>query len=66
MQGLGGAMMVPGSLAILGASFEEALRAKAIGTWEALSGTAMAAGPILGGWLVENISWPASRNGMVT
>ena len=59
-QGLGGAMMVPGSLAILGASFEEALRAKAIGTWAALSGTAMAAGPILGGWLVENISWRAA------
>ena len=37
-QGLGGAMMVPGSLAILGASFDEALRAKAIGTWAALSG----------------------------
>jgi EmrB/QacA subfamily drug resistance transporter len=59
-QGLGGAMMIPGSLAILGASFEEALRAKAIGTWAALSGTAMAAGPILGGWLVENISWRAA------
>jgi EmrB/QacA subfamily drug resistance transporter len=59
-QGLGGAMMVPGSLAILGASFEEALLAKAIGTWAALSGTAMAAGPILGGWLVENISWRAA------
>jgi EmrB/QacA subfamily drug resistance transporter len=59
-QGLGGAMMVPGSLAILGASFEEALRARAIGTWAALSGTAMAAGPVLGGWLVENISWRAA------
>ena len=59
-QGLGGALMVPGSLAILGASFEKALRAKAIGTWAALSGTAMAAGPILGGWLVENISWRAA------
>ena len=59
-QGLGGAMMVPGSLAILGASFEETLRAKAIGTWAALSGTAMAVGPVLGGWLVENISWRAA------
>src|SRR3712207_4831183 len=53
-------MMVPGSLAIIGASFEGALRAKAIGTWTALSGTAMAAGPILGGWLVETISWRAA------
>jgi len=59
-QGLGGAMMVPGSLAILGASFEETFRAKAIGTWAALSGTAMAVGPVLGGWLVENISWRAA------
>jgi EmrB/QacA subfamily drug resistance transporter len=57
VQGLGGALLVPESLAILGASFEGKLRAKAIGTWSALSGTAMAVGPVLGGWLVEEVSW---------
>jgi EmrB/QacA subfamily drug resistance transporter len=57
VQGLGGALLVPESLAILGASFEGELRAKAIGAWGALSGTAMAVGPVLGGWLVEEVSW---------
>jgi EmrB/QacA subfamily drug resistance transporter len=51
---------VPGSLAILGASFEGKLREKAIGIWSALSGTAMAVGPLLGGWLVEEVSWRAA------
>jgi EmrB/QacA subfamily drug resistance transporter len=57
VQGIGGALLVPESLAIVGASFEGKLRAKAIGTWGALSGTAMAVGPVLGGWLVEEVSW---------
>ena len=57
VQGVGGALLVPESLAILGASFEGKLRAKAIGTWGALSGMAMAVGPLLGGWLVDEISW---------
>jgi EmrB/QacA subfamily drug resistance transporter len=57
LQGIGGALLVPGSLAILGASFEGKLKAKAIGAWGALSGTAMAVGPLLGGWLVEEVSW---------
>jgi EmrB/QacA subfamily drug resistance transporter len=60
VQGAGGALLVPASLAIVGASFEGRLRAKAIGAWGALSGTAMAVGPTLGGWLVEDVSWRAA------
>src|SRR5215217_2221805 len=59
VQGAGGALLVPASLAIVGASFEGRLRAKAIGAWGALSATAMAVGPVLGGWLVEEVSWRA-------
>ena len=60
VQGAGGALLVPASLAIVGASFEGKQRAKAIGAWSALSGTAMAVGPLLGGWLVEEVSWRAA------
>ena len=60
VQGTGGALLVPASLAIVGASFEGRLRAKAIGLWGALSGAAMAVGPVLGGWLVEVVSWRAA------
>lgn len=59
-QGVGGALLVPASLAILGASFEGKSRTKAIGAWSALTAAAMAVGPLLGGWLVEEVSWRAA------
>jgi EmrB/QacA subfamily drug resistance transporter len=59
-QGIGGALLVPASLAIVGASFEGGARTKAIGLWGALSSMAMAVGPVLGGWLVEDVSWRAA------
>src|ERR687893_165800 len=60
VQGVGGAMLVPGSLAIISASFDEARRGRAIGTWSGFSGITAALGPVLGGYLVENVSWRAA------
>jgi EmrB/QacA subfamily drug resistance transporter len=57
LQGVGGALMTPGSLAIISASFAGADRSRAIGAWSGLGGIAGAAGPFLGGWLVEVWSW---------
>ena len=57
VQGVGGALLVPGSLAIISASFDETSRGKAIGTWSGFSAIAAALGPVLGGWLVTNLSW---------
>jgi EmrB/QacA subfamily drug resistance transporter len=56
-QGVGGAMLTPGSLAILEASFRPGDRMRAIGAWSGLSGVASAIGPFLGGWLVDAASW---------
>lgn len=56
VQGVGAALLVPGSLAIISASFEPARRGQAIGTWSGFSGMTAAVGPLLGGWLV-NHSW---------
>ena len=60
VQSVGGAMLVPGSLAIISASFDGDERGKAIGTWSGLSGVTTALGPVLGGFLVENVSWRAA------
>jgi EmrB/QacA subfamily drug resistance transporter len=59
LQGIGGALLVPGSLAIITATFPSSERGKAIGTWSAMTSLAMIAGPLLGGWLVQTISWRA-------
>ena len=55
--GVGAALLVPGSLAIIAASFDEQSRGKAIGTWSGATAITMALGPVLGGWLIEHASW---------
>ena len=57
LQGIGGALLTPGALAILEASFVREDRARAIGAWSGLGGIGGALGPFLGGWLVEVASW---------
>jgi EmrB/QacA subfamily drug resistance transporter len=57
VQGVGAAMLMPNSLAILGAAFEGDERGKAIGTWAAAGALAGALGPLLGGWLVDTVGW---------
>src|SRR5689334_6210484 len=59
VQGVGGALLVPGSLALISSSFNEEERGKAIGTWSGFSAMTTAIGPVLGGWLVEHVSWRA-------
>ncbi|MBS1885941.1 MAG: MFS transporter [Actinobacteria bacterium] len=59
VQGIGGALLTPGSLAIIEASFRPEDRARAIGAWSGLGGVATALGPLLGGWLIGAISWRA-------
>jgi MFS family permease len=57
LQGIAGALLTPGSLAILEASFAPADRARAIGAWSGLGGVAIAAGPLIGGYLISAASW---------
>jgi EmrB/QacA subfamily drug resistance transporter len=57
LQGIGGALLVPGSLALISASFPENMRGKAIGTWSGYSAMTAALGPVIGGFLIEHLSW---------
>lgn len=59
VQGAGGALLVPGSLAIISASFSEKERGQAIGTWSGFTAITAAIGPVIGGWLIEHVSWRA-------
>lgn len=58
-QGVGGALLVPGSLAIISSAFSERERGRAIGTWSGFTAITAAVGPVFGGWLIENVSWRA-------
>jgi EmrB/QacA subfamily drug resistance transporter len=59
VQGAGAALLTPASLAIIGAGFSEAERGRAIGAWAGFGSLTAAAGPVLGGWLVDTLSWRA-------
>ena len=59
LQGIGGALLTPGSLALIEASFQPGDRARAIGAWSGLGGVATALGPLLGGYLIGAVSWRA-------
>ena len=59
VQGVGGALLIPNNLAIIGAIFSERERGRAIGTWAAFAAITAALGPVLGGWLADTVSWRA-------
>src|SRR5580658_8794828 len=56
-QGIGGALLVPGSLALISANFSEEQRGRAIGTWSGFTSITAAIGPVLGGWFIQHGSW---------
>ena len=57
LQGIGAAFLVPGSLAIISASFDEQSRGQSIGIWSGFTAITTALGPVVGGWLIEHASW---------
>lgn len=57
VQGVGGALLIPGSLAIISAAFAPDQRGRAIGLWSGFTAITSAIGPVLGGWLIETLSW---------
>lgn len=57
LQGIGGALLVPGSLSILGATFHPDDRPRAIGAWSGMAGVTSSLGPFLGGWLIDAFTW---------
>jgi EmrB/QacA subfamily drug resistance transporter len=57
VQGVGAALLVPGSLALISASFTKERRGRAIGTWAGWTSITAGSGPVVGGWLVEHVSW---------
>lgn len=57
LQGIGAALLVPGSLALISASFPTEERGRAIGTWSGFTAITAAVGPVLGGWLIQHASW---------
>ena len=57
VQGVGAALLVPGSLALISVAFPPAARGRAIGTWSGFTSMTAAIGPVLGGWLVQHLSW---------
>jgi EmrB/QacA subfamily drug resistance transporter len=59
LQGIGAALTLPNSLAVLGASFEGPARGRAVGAWAAASAMSSAIGPVLGGWLIDTTGWRA-------